>query len=845
MLLKAEEPPLSTPLSTTPTLTLPVGGMSCGSCSARLQRHLAQMAGVEQVTVNLATARACIQTHLPLSTLMEAVHKAGFTVPEEQVRCVIHGLTDDPHDLQQAERALSQLAGIRQVQIDLAQARAQIRYIPENIHFEQMRQTLQPLGFDLLPPASESTPEDRAEQERQHSYRELGMRLRYGAPLLIALMLLDHGALTGMTHFLSTQANYSLQAILATPLQFWVGWYFHRSSLTVLRHGSANMHTLVTIGTFSAYFYSLLAWLRPDILQTAAQRPAVYFETAGAIIVLILLGRFLEARAKGATSQAIRQLIGQIPQTAQVIRGTEPLEIPLSQVLPGDRVLVRPGEKIPVDGLILEGESHIDESMLTGEALPIHRRAGERVIGGTLNGRGALICRATRVGQDTVLAQMIALVRQAQGAKPPIAQLADTIAALFVPAILLIAALTFSAWWLLGPPPAITHALLHAVAVLVIACPCALGLATPTSILVGTGRGAEHGILLRGGSALEAAHTLDWVLFDKTGTLTSGQPCLTDWSGTPEDLALVAATEGLSEHPIALAIVAHAKAARLPLPKVDFFEALPGLGVHARIGTTEVWVGTRRLMATVGIAVDAHEEALKGLEQVGKSAVLAAVAGRVAGVLAIADTLRPGSRGAVQALQQAGIQVALLTGDNQRTAQAIARQLGITHVIAEVLPQDKAAEVRRLQQTAAPSKKRRGQGWLSHASPGSRVAMVGDGINDAPALAQADVGIAMGGGTDVAMEAADIVLMRNDPQGVATAIQLSQATMRNIRQNLFWAFAYNVLLIPLAAGLYQPWFGIQLSPVYAAAAMGLSSLTVLGNALRLRRFRPLPPQTTP
>ncbi|MEO5362868.1 MAG: heavy metal translocating P-type ATPase [Magnetococcus sp. DMHC-8] len=806
-------------------ITLPIAGLSCGSCSARLQRHMEQQPGVEQASVNLATARATLTTTLPLATLIEQVQQAGFTVPEQTATLTIKGLSC-ASCVRRAETALTPLEGMRAVEVNLANATVQVRYIPEQVDFGRMQQAVQALGFELLPASAETAPEDRAEQERQREYRELRLRLGCGAALLGVVMLLDHGAMLGQHGLpaLSTQANHAWQALLTTPLQFWVGWYFHRSTLTLWRHGAVNMHTLVTVGTFSAYLYSLLVLFKPELLQTTGMAPAVYFETAGTIIVLILLGRFLEARAKGQTSRAIRQLIGQVPKQARVIRDGIEVDIPLAQVLPGDRVVVRPGEKMPVDGVILEGGSSIDESMITGESVPVDRGVGDPVIGGTLNGRGALVCTATRVGQDTVLAQIITLVRQAQGAKPPIAHLADRIAALFVPVVLLTAALTFMVWWLFGPEPAITRALLNAVAVLIVACPCALGLATPTSILVGTGRGAEQGILIRGSAALETAHRLDWVLFDKTGTLTEGKPVLTDWTGTPDDLALVAAAERGSEHPIAQAIVAHARQAKLTLPKPDFFEALPGQGVRAQVSGQAIRVGTRRFLLAEGIDVTPLETTLAGLEQDGKTAILAAVAGRAVGVLAIADTLRPGSRATVAALQQAGIQVALLTGDNRRTAQAIAAQLGITHLLAEVLPGDKAAEISRLQ------------------AEGKVVAMVGDGINDAPALAQAQVGIAMGGGTDVAMEAADITLMHSDPRGVVAAIQLSRATMTNIRQNLFWAFAYNVLLIPLAAGLWYPLFGWQLSPVFAAAAMGLSSVTVVSNALRLRGFQPTQPR---
>jgi Cu+-exporting ATPase len=805
-------------MSSSSLMTLPVSGLSCGSCAARLQRHLEQLPGVTQAQVNLATAQATLTTTLPLDALIAAVEQAGFHVPEQQATLTIRGLSC-ASCVRRAETTLAQLPGIRHVEINLANASVSVRYVAEQVDFQQMNQAVQAIGFSLLPTSEATTPEDRAEEERQREYRDLRRRLGSGALLLAALLVLDHGTMMGMHHWIDHRLNHLLQALLTTPLQLWVGWYFHRSTLTLLRHGAVNMHTLVSIGTFSAYGYSLLVLLFPEWLQQSGMQAEVYFETAGSIIVLILLGRFLEARARGRTSQAIRQLVGQVPKQARVMRGNEEVDIPLAHVLPGDRVVIRPGERVPVDGLVLEGESSLDEALITGESLPVLRRPGDTLIGGTINGQGALLCQATRVGQSTLLAQIVALVRQAQQAKPPIAHLADRIAAIFVPVVLLIATLTFLAWWYWGPEPALTHALLSAVAVLIIACPCALGLATPTSILVGTGRGAEMGILIRGSAALETAHRLSCVVFDKTGTLTVGKPTVTDWSGSPDDLALVATAERASEHPIAAAIVVYAKQHSLALHKTESFVALPGQGVQARIAGQEVLVGTQRLLRSHQISLEAATETLlHRLEQEGKTALLAAIDGRVAGVLAVADVLRPGSLATVAALQKSGIKVALLTGDNRRTAQAIAAQLSIQAVLAEVLPGDKAAEIARLQEA------------------GEVVAMVGDGINDAPALARADVGIAMATGTDVAMEAADITLMHSDPQGVAQAIQLSRATMSNIRQNLFWAFAYNIVLIPLAAGVWYPLFGWQLSPVVAAAAMGLSSVTVVSNALRLRRF---------
>lgn len=807
---------------TNTTLTLPVSGMSCGSCSARLQKKLIAQEEISEATVNLATSRATLTSTLPLQTLVDLIKSSGFDVPVVSATFNLTGLSSTSC-VNRSEKALLTLSGVQKVHVNLANSEVLIHYIPESVDFSQMRNTLQPLGFDLEQASADHSPEDRAEQTRKKEYQDILWRLMVGGLLVTATFILVHWHNLSLNTLLplSRQTNFLLQALLITPVQFWVGWYFHKSTLTLLRHGSANMHTLVTVGTSSAYFYSLLALLVPQLFQAPGLTPTVYFDTSGSIILLILMGRLLEAKAKGKTSEAIRQLMNQVPKTAHVLRGGVEKEIELSQVLPGDQVVVRPGEKIPVDGILLQGESYVDESMITGESIPISRQKGDLVIGGTINGSGAFTFEASKVGRDTVLGHIVQMVREAQGAKPPIARLADQIAGIFVPVVLVIAMLTFATWWFIGPEPRLNYALLNAVAVLIIACPCALGLATPTSIMVGTGKGAEHGILIRGGEALETAHHLDMVVFDKTGTLTEGKPILTDWTVTPDVLLLVAIAEQKSEHPIARAITDHVLKERTTLPEPDVFESLAGQGIRARFENQEILVGTKRLFESQNIDISTLLEPLKTLENKGKTAILAAINGKASGVLAVADTVRPSSQSAVKALQKEGIIVALLTGDNQRTAQAIAHQLGIQHVMAEVLPQHKVDEIKRLQKK------------------GNVVAMVGDGINDAPALARADVGIAMGGGTDVAMEAADITLMRSDPMSVAIAIQLSRATLNNIRQNLFWAFAYNVILIPLAAGVWYPMFGLLLSPIFAALAMGLSSVTVVTNALRLKKFKPL------
>ncbi|HEX6709188.1 MAG TPA: copper-translocating P-type ATPase, partial [Rubrobacter sp.] len=624
---------------------------------------------------------------------------------------------------------------------------------------------------------------------------------------------------------------------LATPVQFWAGWRFYRGAWGALKHGQANMNSLVVIGTSAAYLYSAVAALAPQLF--AAGRADVYFDTSALIITLILLGRVLELRAKGRTNEAIKRLAGLRARTARVLRGIEELDVPVEDVRVGDFVVVRPGEKVPVDGRVVAGESAVDESMITGEPIPVTKRVGDEVIGATMNTSGSFRFEATRVGKETALSQIMRMVEEAQGSKAPIQRLADRISGVFVPAVIVVAVLTFALWWAFGPAPSFTFALLNMVAVLIIACPCAMGLATPTSIMVGTGKGAESGILIKGGEALEGAHKLTTIVLDKTGTLTKGEPELTDVSardGLSENelLKIVASVESGSEHPLGEAIVRGAKGRGLSFAEAEEFEAVGGGGVRARVDGREVLVGTRRFLGAAGVSENGLGPRGEELVQEGKTPMFVAIDGRPAGLVAVADTVREESREAVERLHRLGLEVAMITGDNRRTAEAIARGLGIDRVLAEVLPADKASEVRRLQ---AERKK---------------VGMVGDGINDAPALAQADVGFAIGTGTDVAMEAADVTLISGDVRGVARAIDLSKATVRNIEQNLFWAFAYNVALIPVAAGILYPLFAGGsvpellrpalgeygfLNPVLAAAAMALSSVTVVSNALRLRRIK--------
>ena len=669
-------------------------------------------------------------------------------------------------------------------------------------------------------------------EERRAEIADLTRRVVIGAvltaPVLFAVMAHE---VFGADWVPSLLLNHWLQLALITPVMFYTGWPIHRTGWLALAHRSADMNSLITLGTTAAYGYSLQVTLAPGLLPADVRD--VYFEAVGVILTLILLGRLLEARAKAGTGEAIRALLGLSARTARVIRDGAEVEIPVEDVAVGDEVLVRPGEKVPVDAVVISGASAVDESMVTGEPMPVTKRAGDTVIGATINGTGSLRVRAAKVGADTMLAQIIRLVQQAQASKAPIQRVADAISGYFVPAVIAIAIATFAIWFVAGPPPALTLALVSAVAVLIIACPCALGLATPLSIMVGTGKGAQAGILIRSAEALETAHKLDTIVLDKTGTITAGKPALTDIHpvGDLDEtdlLTLVAGAEADSEHPLAAAIVAGAHDRGLHLPTATGFASVTGKGVRATVAGRTVLVGTARLLRDAGIDTTDLDPVAAELSAQGKTPVLAAVDGHPAGVLAVADTLKDDSAAAIADLHRLGIDVVMITGDNARTAAAIAGQVGVRRVLAEVLPEHKADEIRHLQ------------------GEGRRVGMVGDGINDAPALAQADVGLAIGTGTDVAIEAADITLISGSLAGVVTAIRLSRATMRNIRQNLFFALIYNAVGIPIAAGVLYPILGIRLSPIIAAAAMALSSLSVVGNANRLRRWRPSPlPAATP
>ena len=812
----------------TPTrVDLTIEGMHCASCVARIERALSDVDGVAEASVNLATERAAVTGEaLDAAALRDAVEAAGYTAHDiaatatpTRARLAIEGM-HCASCVSKIEGSLAAIPGVTETAVNLAAGEASVTYEAGRVGTGDLVAAVSRAGYEgrRLGEERAAGAED-AEHERRARAELLDLRRRFVFAAIVGASLL---VITFVWSPLGERGSMWLALGLATPVQFWAGWPFYSGAWKVGRHGSADMNTLIAMGTSAAYLYSLVATIAPGLFADPGELPDLYFDTAAVIIALILLGRLLEARAKAGTTAAIKKLVGLQAKTATVVRADGEVEVPVEEVEPGDEVVVRPGEKVPVDGTILDGRSTIDESMLTGESVPVEKAPGDEVIGATINSAGSFRFRATRVGGDTALAQIVRLVEEAQGSKAPIQRLADRVSARFVPVVIAIATIAFGAWLLGGS--SFTDAMLAAVAVLIIACPCALGLATPTAIMVGTGRGAEMGVLVRSGEALETAEKLDTIVLDKTGTLTRGEPQATDVvaaDGFDEEalLAAAGAAETRSEHPLAEAVVARARERGLALAAPGDFEAAVGHGVAATVAGQRVAVGSARHLAELGIDVSALASDAARLEEEGKTAVHVAIDGRPAGLIAVADTLRPEAAEAVSELKRLGLEVTMLTGDNRRTAEAIAHKAGIDRVLAEVLPDDKVAEVRRLQ------------------AEGKRVAMVGDGINDAPALAQADIGIAIGPGTDVAMEASDMTLISGDIRQAAAPIALSRQTMRTIKQNLVGAFAYNVSLIPIAAGVLYPVWGITLDPILAAAAMAASSVTVVANALRLRGFR--------
>jgi len=819
-------------------IELPVTGMTCATCVNVVEKTLGRLDGINRVDVNLALERASVDydaENITTNDLIDQVRKGGYDVATASIELPITGMTC-ANCVNTVERGVGRLDGIVDIDVNLATENANVTYIPGTVTRREIIQQIEKIGYGVVEADEGEDLEDAERAAREAEIKRQERLLLVGAlftiPLFLLSMLRDFSVLGMWAH--NNWVNYVFWA-LATPVQFYVGWQYYDGGFKALRNGAANMDVLVALGSSVAYIFS--------ILVTIGLAPGhVYFETASVIITLIVLGKLLEARAKGRTSEAIRGLLGLQAKTARIIRDGDELEIPVDDVLVGDTVIVRPGEKVPVDGVVIDGHSTVDESMITGESLPVEKKPGDGVIGATINRQGLLQFEATAVGRETALAQIVKLVEQAQGSKAPIQRLADKVAAVFVPAVIVTALIVFGIW-LAIPSADFTTALLRLVAVLVIACPCAMGLATPTAVMVGTGKGAEKGILFKSSTALEQASHLTALVLDKTGTITRGEPTVTDavvaqtvdsrvLAGEPtpispekaqsELLRLAASVERGSEHPLGEAIVRYALAHGAVLANVERFNSVTGRGVEAIINRREVLVGNLRMMQEYEVALNGLQSEAERLQNEAKTAMWVAIDGVAAGIIAVADTVKDGSKEAIEEMHRLGLHVAMITGDNRATAEAIAAQVGIDEIFAEVLPADKSEHVKALQ------------------AQGHVVGMVGDGINDAPALAQADIGLAIGTGTDIAIEAADVTLMRGDLRSVPQALRLSHATLNVIKQNLFWAFGYNILLIPIAAGILAPFewapdFLRQLSPILAAFAMAFSSVSVVTNSLRLRR----------
>ncbi|MBT2218350.1 heavy metal translocating P-type ATPase [Virgibacillus dakarensis] len=793
-------------MSETNHTTLGVTGMTCAACSNRVEKVLNKMDGVK-AQVNLTTEKASID-YDPEKTSIEDISKkienVGYGVLTEKTDLDVFGMTCAACSTR-IEKVLNKQDGVKHATVNLTTESATIEYNPGLVDVKSLIDKIKNVGYDAKPKAEAKEKQTYKEKQLKNMKTKLIISVLLSAPLLLTMLV----HLFGMS-IPDIFMNPWFQFALATPVQFIIGWQFYEGAYKNLRNGGANMDVLVALGTSAAYFYSLYEAFMT--IGNPEYMPHLYFETSAVLITLILFGKYLETRAKNQTTNALSKLLNLQAKEARVIRDGKELMIPVEEVVVGDRLIVKPGEKIPVDGMVVKGRTSVDESMLTGESIPIEKDSGAKLIGSTINKNGSIEMEATKVGKDTALASIVKVVEEAQGSKAPIQRLADVISGYFVPIVVGIAILTFIIWITLVEPGQLEPALVAAIAVLVIACPCALGLATPTSIMVGTGKAAESGILFKGGEHLEGTHELEAIVLDKTGTITKGKPEVTDFSGDEETLQLLASAEKGSEHPLAEAIVAYATENNIDFLEVEHFEAVPGHGIEAKISGKNILVGNRKLMNDHQINTAGYEEKLVNYETDGKTAMLIAIDGEYRGTVAVADTIKETAPEAIKQLKDLGIEVFMLTGDNERTAQAIAKQVGIDQVIAEVLPEEKAAKVKAIQEQ------------------GKKVAMVGDGVNDAPALVTADIGIAIGTGTEVAIEAADVTILGGELLLIPKAIKISHATIRNIRQNLFWAFGYNTAGIPVAAiGLLAPWI--------AGAAMALSSVSVVTNSLRLKRVK--------
>jgi Cu+-exporting ATPase len=796
--------------------TLQITGMTCAACANRIEKGLSKLEGVSEANVNFALEQASVRydpTKVNMAQMEQKIQSLGYETVKEVIDFQISGMTCAACSAR-IEKGLNKLPGIAKATVNLAMETAHVEYIPALVSVNEMVNKVEKLGYKAEPKQEHKDKADYRKKDIKKQKLKLLISAILSLPLLWAMV--SHFSFTSFIWLPELFMNPWFQLALATPVQFIIGKQFYVGAYKALRNGSANMDVLVALGTSAAYFYSVYLTIK-SLNSGGHHQVEMYYETSAVLITLILLGKLFEALAKGRSSEAIKTLMGLQAKTALVIRQGQEVNVPVEEVTVGDVIVVKPGEKIPVDGIVIEGLSAVDESMLTGESIPVEKRAGDKAIGATINKYGVLNIQATKVGKETALAQIIKVVEEAQGSKAPIQRVADVISGIFVPIVVGIAIVTFCIWYFAFEPGSFASALEKAIAVLVIACPCALGLATPTSIMAGSGRAAELGVLFKGGEHLEATHRLDVVILDKTGTVTKGKPELTDillGDGVEENsfLRWVGAAEKNSEHPLAEAIVAGIRGKGVHFPIADSFEAIPGYGIRAVVEGREILVGTRKLLAKYQISAQTALETMNQFEESGKTAMLVAVDGSYAGMVAVADTIKESSAEAVKRLRELGIDVIMITGDNERTAKAIAKQAGIDNVLAEILPEGKAAEVKKIQDS------------------GKKAAMVGDGINDAPALATAHIGMAMGTGTDIAMEAADVTLMRGELTSIPDAILMSKRTMTNIKQNLFWALAYNVIGIPIAAlGFLAPWL--------AGAAMALSSVSVVLNALRLQRMK--------